>query len=546
MCGLFAVSSLLQRLAALGTVGWVLVLVGGCSGTVPDASPSADSGPPTAEASSPAPSSGVAVRADRIATDASPREAGGRGESRAGPESGDREPACPSVSPRRQDAAGSTKQRPRLLADLLEEDAASGSDDSFLSSQGYQGLVLEIDDARVAAAGIRKLSSQHLTLYTDLVEQPAVDELPEVFDQAVLQWAAYFDVEPDQLADWQIVCFLIEHRPRFETVGLFPSELPPFRNGYQLEQYMWVYDQEEDYYRRHLFLHEGTHAFMSQILGDLGPPWYAEGMAELFGTHRWQDGQLTLRYFPRNRAETPGWGRIRIVQDDLATNQGMMPSGILNYGPQAHLDNSPYGWCWAFAEFLDSHPDYRARFRALVERLGQPDFTARFREELADDWSDLNEQWQVFVMDLDYGYDLQRAAIQRRPVQPLPPTGARVSIDAARGWQSTGIRLEAGQRYEIVATGRYQVAETSEIWWCEPGGVTIRYHQGRPLGKLLGAIRDETQPLSGVSPLTRPEPIGLSRVWEPRFGGTLYLRINESAAELHDNAGQLTVQIGPL
>ncbi len=456
----------------------------------------------------------------------------------------------PDASSRADDSASSGetssgKQRPRSLADLLEEDGEPWTGAPFVPSEGRQAPALEIDDARVATAGIRKLASQHLTLYTDLVEQAAVDELPEIFDLAVPQWASYFEVDLDQLADWHMTCFLIEDRPRFESVGLFPEELPPFRNGYQLGRYMWVYDQTEDYYRRHLFLHEGTHAFMCQILGDLGPPWYAEGMAELFGTHLWQDGQLTLRYLPRDRKETPGWGRIRIVQDDLAAGQGMMPSGIMNYGPQAHLDNSPYGWCWAFAEFLDNHPEYRSRFRALGARLGQPDFTAAFRQELADDWPDLNEQWQVFVMDLDYGYDLERAAIQRQPVQPLPSSGARVTIDAARGWQSTGFRLEAGKRYEIVAEGRYQVAETSEIWWCEPGGVTIRYHQGRPLGMLLGAIRDETQPLSGVSPLTRPKPLGLSRVWEPQSPGTLYLRINESAAELHDNAGHLTVHIDP-
>src|SRR5664279_4771397 len=44
------------------------------------------------------------------------------------------------------------------------------------------------DDARIKAAGIRKLSGEHLTLYTDLPSTRAVDELPALFDQAYSQW----------------------------------------------------------------------------------------------------------------------------------------------------------------------------------------------------------------------------------------------------------------------------------------------------------------------------------------------------------------------
>ena len=44
------------------------------------------------------------------------------------------------------------------------------------------------DVARLADAGIRRLTGKHLTLYTDLPTQREVDELPEVFDRAVPQW----------------------------------------------------------------------------------------------------------------------------------------------------------------------------------------------------------------------------------------------------------------------------------------------------------------------------------------------------------------------
>lgn len=370
-----------------------------------------------------------------------------------------------------------------------------------------------------------------------------VDELPAVFDLAVPQWCAYFQVDPAQVRDWHLNGFLMQDKGRFQAAGLLPAQLPPFLNGYQSGPNLWLYNQPDAFYRRHLFLHEGTHGFMNLVLGGIGPPWYGEGLAELLGTHRWQGGQLTLGYLPRDKKETPGWGRIKIVKDEVAAKRGMMPDTIMDYDAKAHLRNEPYGWCWALATFFDSHPRYQQRFRALQQWVRDRGLTARFREQLQADGKELAEEWQLFVMNLEYGYDVARAAVVRKPAQPLPATGAEVSIDAARGWQSTGIRLEGGVAYRLTACGRYQVANTDEPWICEPGGVTIHYYQGRPLGMLLGAVRDDAQPPTGLTPLARPEPLGLQRDWTPAQSGTLYLKINESAAQLGDNAGTLTVHV---
>ena len=402
---------------------------------------------------------------------------------------------------------------------------------------------LPIDDAKAAVAGIRKLPGKHLTLYTDVLPSPEVDELPDVFDAAVLKWCEYFEIDLADAADWHMTGFLIEQKLRFHGADMLPADLPPFQNGFQRGHYLWLNDQTDAYYRRHLLLHEGTHAFMDLMVGGIGPPWYAEGMAELLGTHQWNDGMLTLGYMPQAKTETPGWGRIRIVKDELAAGRGKMPENILDYGPAAHLRNAPYGWCWAMAAFFDSHPRYQQHFRELRKRIRTDDITQWFRQQLEDDWSDLREEWQVYVMNIEYGYDVARSAIVRKPAQPLAHSGTTAQIVADRGWQSTGVRIEAGVTYRIEATGRYQVAETSEIWWCEPGGVTIHYYQGRPLGMLLGAVRDDQQPLAGLTPLLKPDPIGLGRDLTPQTGGTLYLKINESAADLSDNRGDITVKI---
>ncbi|GAG52628.1 unnamed protein product, partial [marine sediment metagenome] len=86
-------------------------------------------------------------------------------------------------------------------------------------------------------------------------------------------------------------------------------------------------------------------------------------------------------------------------------------------------------------------------------------------------------------------------------------------------------------------------------------GVTIRYHDGRPLGMLVGAVRRD-RPRATTRPRTRPqdepqdEPsllspfeIGTGTTHTPPASGTLYLKINDSPGELHDNAGRLEVRV---
>ena len=435
---------------------------------------------------------------------------------------------------------------PRTFADLVasgKETTESPAAVTVSAAQEGEAAELLIDDSKAAAAGIRKLAGKHLSLYTDVLPGPDIDDLTDAFDAAVPQWCQYFEIPAERAADWRLTGFLMQEKNRFVGAGMLPADLPPFPNGYQRGKCLWVYNQPDGYYRRHLLLHEGTHAFMDHFLGALGPPWYAEGMAELLGTHRWQDGQLTLGYVPKDKTETPGWGRVKIIKDEAAAGRGLMPATIMDYGPTAHQRNEPYGWCWGLATFLDAHPRCREAFRQLRGMVRKPELTAWFRQQLQADWPDINEEWQLFVMNLDYGYDVGRAGIVRKTAQPLPPEGATAAIAADRGWQSTGIRLEAGAKYRLEAKGRYQIGKSSGIWWCEPGGITLHYHQGRPLGLLLGAIRDDTQPLAGLTPLARPEVVGVETTLTVRTPGTLYLKVNESAAGLSDNAGQIEVRI---
>jgi hypothetical protein len=401
-----------------------------------------------------------------------------------------------------------------------------------------------IDDARAKAEGIRKIPGKRLTLYTDLTGKE-IDELPEIFEQAFPQWRQYFGVKDGELNDWHIDAFLMKDKARFAAAGLLPDDLPDFKHGYSRTGRFWLNEQPTEFYRRELLLHEGTHAFMFALFKTGGPPWYSEGTAEYLGTHRWQDGRLTLGYMPRSREESAYWRRVGIIQDAVAQRKALKLNAVIDYPAEAFLETEPYAWCWAAVTLLDRHPRYQKRFRQLIAQVRQPDFNERFRRAFESDWDQLCEEWQLMVVNMEYGYDVAHSAVDFTPGKPLAAKGTEVTVAADRGWQNTGLRLEAGVKYELTASGRYQVVKDPKIWWSEPGGVSIRYYKGQPLGILLASVRPDHPKPGSTSALLRSTVVGLGTTLTPTQTGTLFLKINDSAGELDDNAGELKVQVRP-
>lgn len=398
--------------------------------------------------------------------------------------------------------------------------------------------------ARAEDPALRTLSSQHLTLVTDLPPDAEVDALPGLFDQAFPQWCAYFGVDPAQHADWHVRGFLMQSRERFEAAGLISKDVPQFATGYAFDGNFWLFDQTSPYYRRHLMLHEGTHVFMMKLLGGTGPAWYGEGIAELLGTHQLQGGKLTLNVLPADRDEVPKWGRIEAVQGDFGRRKALTIEKIFNLGGTLHGTVEQYGWCWAAAAFFEQHPKYRDRFHQLARQVHEPDFQKRVAQSFAVDRQTLDEDWQIFLANLDYGYDFARMDVERKQGAPLGAAQGHAAIAADRGWQSSGITVEAGKKYTLKATGRYQVAGGEQPWESEPGGVTIEYHAGRPLGMLLAAVRSDDDAASArFSGLIQPIAVGLETTLEPKKSGTLYFRINDSAGRLADNRGAAEVEV---
>ena len=274
-------------------------------------------------------------------------------------------------------------------------------------------------------------------------------------------------------------------------------------------------------------------------------------MAEYLAMHRLHDGHVELAYFPKSRGEVPYWGRIKIIQDDVAAGKRRTLPEVFGLAPRAYLQTTPYGWSWGAATFLASDPRYRVRFRELAEAVNDPEFNQRLRETFADDWPQLTAQWQAFSGEIDYGYDVAAAAIEFAPGEPLSDDGAKLTVAATRSWQSTKLKVEAGKSYRLKASGRYEIARDEvdgqeRIWWCEPGGVSIKYYRGRPLGQLVAAILPDDWAGDAAKlkqTLWQPITVGLEAELKPETSGTLYLRVNEFPGELKDNRGELRVEI---
>ncbi len=406
-------------------------------------------------------------------------------------------------------------------------------------------VLAQVDETHLGAAGIRKLESKHLTLYTDLPVDAEVDQLPAIFDQAVPQWADALGVDQSRISNWRIRAYLIQDRSKFDAVGLMPPGNDSFRHGFSLGHELWLYEQPTPYYRRHLLLHEGTHNFMATQLGRCGPGWFMEGMAELLATHQLDrsSGQLVLRHLPASPSEVPMLGRIKLVQDAFRDRQALTLPAVLAIDNRQFLENKDYAWCWAAARLLDDHPHYRERFRSLLAHVQDPGFNARVRRLFADDWEELSVEWQNFVATLDHGHDIQRTAIDFQPGKPIAGDET-VDLRVDQGWQSSQLMLKAGETYRIVATGRYQISEDEAgPWWCEPGGITLKYHRGNPLGVLLGAIDPGDGKPSRAAHFLEPWVLGLNQTVQAEHDGTLYLCVNDSPGRLGDNDGTLRVTI---
>jgi hypothetical protein len=319
-------------------------------------------------------------------------------------------------------------------------------------------------------------------------------------------------------------------------------------HGIHRNSEFWMNNQEYDYYQRHLMIHEGTHCFMTVLNGARPSQWYMEGMAEYFGTHRISaDGRATFGVMPDNPVNFVGFGRVEMLREDVAAGNFKSVGQVLALTVDDFVASrrEPYAWSWALCKFADAHPRYRESFRELIKWRNSPRFDSRAHELLSPHSVPLAVEWELFVRNLEYGYDIERAAIEFRRGEPLASgTSVGCELRADAGWQSSGVWLDRDATYQLAATGEVTLDLEPKPWISEPQGVSIRYSDGRPLGRVVAAILSESPSGSdGEGTLWNVIDVGTGRELTPTVAGTLYLRVNDDWNSLNFNAGAYQVQV---
>lgn len=408
----------------------------------------------------------------------------------------------------------------------------------------------EITERTLQQHGLMRFSLKHLDLITDLTPDLYEPLLP-LPDAMMSAWENYFGKLPPARngSEYRITGYLMRDRELFLAAGLVKEDTLLSYHGRQIGAEFWLNDQSWGYYRRHLLLHEATHAFMRHLPGeaiDL-PMWYLEGMAETLSTHRVaEDGTVEFNVMPVDRSRFLGFERIAIVQRDVKAN-GVRPlSAITQFGAEDFTKVQSYAWCWALCRFLDSHPKYRDRFRKIARELVTVPFRQNMAMLYAPDMNQLQTEWLLFAANVEHGFGFERAAVEFVTGRSIG-TSATTEVRSDLGWQSSEILVEADKRYRITADGQFTLADEPKPWVSEANGVSIRYARGRPLGQLQASVLATN---SGDGPpgasMLREVALGNEAVFEAVEAGTLYLRVNDAWGELADNRGSLTVTVEPI
>jgi hypothetical protein len=401
---------------------------------------------------------------------------------------------------------------------------------------------------RSRLAGLQVFESDHLVLITDRPPRAGDDmeELPEVFDEAVNIWADHYSVPLSVVSDWKVCSCLIVDRERFREAGLLPDTIPDFTHGYCDHYRFWFVDQSNPAYRRHLMLHEGVHAFTATVLKMSAPTWYTEGIAEWLATHRLvKEGKIFEHTpIPSSPNDVEQLGRIETIHRLFNAGQATGIQDVFKLRPTRHGTINSYALAWSVVAFLATHPRYKEAFAAMEQGPFDDQITQRLTTHAG--WNPIvaSRDFSAFISELDYGYDTECMVIDWSQGDPVVDKWLTSSVAADRGWQNPSWCLEAGQRYRLQATGLCSVGtiqggDGQLDLESTADGISFDWYHGKPLGRLLVAQWVTKESQSHFELIGEGAEINITA----RHNGPLFLKINNLPGRLRECRGEIRVQI---
>lgn len=294
--------------------------------------------------------------------------------------------------------------------------------------------------------------------------------------------------------------------------------------------------------------HEVVHAYCGMVFGVTGPAWYREGIAQVFAYAQGEgDG---MRCPPELIADLTGENRkplLNVVKRSEFSKRlvgslnrkmskqqsvaGLAPITNWNQRDIETLDKlkQNYAWSWLTCHLLFHNPNYQARFRSLGNSY-LADQEDGFQSTLGPVFDQLAFEYDFTVEHFVPGYrvdlchwDWDKRFRCIRGGHPI-----RVRIDAARGYQASGLAIAAGHRYRVMARGTWQVDAH--------GTMTDADGDVRGRGRLEGIVMWQYK-------LSEPLDLGADGEFEAPSDGLLYLRCRDDWAQLADNNGNILVSL---
>jgi hypothetical protein len=258
--------------------------------------------------------------------------------------------------------------------------------------------------------------------------------------------------------------------------------------------------------------HETVHAYCRQTFGEVGPDWYAEGMAEM--AQYWKAGDRGVHADP-------------VVVKYLREAEPKTAAEIIALKAMNSTWQN-YAWCWSLCHLLENNPNYSDRFRKLglgLLKKRKVSFERSFRMK------QLEFEYSLFLKHLDDGFRVDLCAWDwKKKFRTLSKPGETISLDvaAASGWQPTGLTMQPGVEYDYEATGTWTIEKDAQPLDADGGA------KGR--GRLVGVLKRDFE-------LSRPFELGRQGTMKFRVEADLYLRCRDAWNELSDNEGEVSVTL---
>jgi len=355
--------------------------------------------------------------------------------------------------------------------------------------------------------------SERVVLYTDLPAEKAKEwlaELEKVLDFAVAHWQ-----RPSRgliecylvgdLANWK--ASVVERGRDAIEAGSGVTITQTLRNSSGVQARAVVYASAKG----SSIKHEMVHAYCRQSFGEVGPLWYAEGMAEVgqyfTGDYQGVDCEANLARYLRDKPPPS-------LEDVLAMKQ---------------RGGEGYAWTWTLCHLLTHHPRYADRFRqfGVAAVSGKK---ADFRMTMAKDLERIDFERRLMLSHFERGYRVDLCAWDwDTPFgPPLPGTSRELSVEAVRGWQATGLEVKSGDRVPF---------RTQGTWRLKKNGPSITAQGGRDgAGRLVGVLLTDGK-------LGEPFDLGRQGTWTAPADGRLFVRCRDAWNELADNEGSITLTL---